>query len=84
MMIAYFEADYCGMCHALKETVMRPLEERGIEVVYIDAMEMPAVAETFGVKVLPTAAVIGDGGEVIAVYQGNITQEVLLMHFESD
>lgn len=78
--VLYFEADYCGMCRALRRTLVDPLRSRGIDVEVIDCMKRPCTAERYGIRKLPTTVVLDDGGEVFARYEGSATVEVIEMH----
>lgn len=78
--VLFFTANYCGMCRALKNTLVEPLRSRGIEVEEIDCMREPCRAESHGIKKLPTTIILGEDGEVYARYEGIATVEVVEMH----
>lgn len=78
--VLFFTANYCGMCRALKSTLVEPLRSRGIEVEEIDCMREPCRAESHGIKKLPTTIILGEDGEVYARYEGIATVEVVEMH----
>lgn len=78
--VLFFTADYCGMCRALKSTLVEPLRSRGIEVEEIDCMREPCKAESHDIKKLPTTVILDEDGEVYAKYEGIATVEVVEMH----
>lgn len=78
--VLFFTASYCGMCRALKSTLVEPLRSRGIEVEEIDCMREPCRAESHGIKKLPTTIILDEDGETYARYEGIATVEVVEMH----
>lgn len=78
--VLFFTANYCGMCRALKSTLVEPLRSRGIDVEEIDCMREPCRAESHGIKRLPTTIILDEDGEAYARYEGIATVEVVEMH----
>ncbi len=78
--VLFFTASYCGMCRALKKTLVEPLRSRGVEVEEIDCMRDPFRAERHGIRRLPTTIILDDDGEEYARYEGIATVEVVEMH----
>ena len=75
--LLYFEAGYCGMCKAVKASVIDPLVERGYDIEVVDCMAKPSLAERHRVKMLPTTVVLDEDGSVFSRYEGSVSIEFL-------
>lgn len=68
--VLYFYADHCGLCRAMKRSLVEPLESRGVRVCRIDVMNNKQAAIEFKIKKLPTTIVLDHDGEVYSRYEG--------------
>ena len=77
MRLVFFFADYCGLCHAMREHVIDPLASCGADVEIVNAVERPFYADSFRVSRLPTAVVLDEDGDEYARYTDMFTIGVL-------
>lgn len=77
MKAVYFYADYCGLCHALRKSVIDKLVKRGADIEAVDVMDRPYYADKFGITRIPTVIVIDGDGEEYARYTDMFTVGVL-------
>lgn len=77
MKLVFFFADYCGLCHAMRDSVVNELADRGADVEFVDVMERPHYADTFRVTRIPTAVVVDGSGCEYARYTDVFTIGVL-------
>lgn len=59
-----FWATWCGPCRMLSPVLDAAAEEKGFPVGKINVDEEPALADRFGIRVIPTLVFLRDGAEV--------------------
>lgn len=79
---AYFTAVWCGPCQTLTHTTWadRKVDDalRGYVPVKVDIDRNPALAEKYGVRAVPTLAVLGDEGQPLRQTEGALPAEDFL------
>jgi thioredoxin 1 len=79
--ILYFTSPYCVPCKTTQRPALkRLLEKTGerVQLLQVDALEQPNLAESWGVLSVPTTFVIDSGGQVRRVNHGVTSTEKLL------
>ncbi len=71
----YFHSAHCGPCRTLTPVVDAMAARYG-NVVKVDAMQQPAVAQRFGVRATPTLVLV-DAGKVVKVMLGSVSEKQL-------
>ena len=66
--VVQFTSPSCGPCRAAAPHLRRAAEAEGIPYVQFDLAERPDLASTYGIRSVPTVAVAGRGGRVVAVW----------------
>ena len=74
-LLFYFYSAHCGPCRTLTPLVDAMAARYG-NVVKVDAMAQPAVAQRFGVRATPTLVLV-DGGKVVKVMLGTVSERQL-------
>jgi thioredoxin 1 len=83
--ILYFTTPYCVPCRTTQRPALdRLLELTGerVQLIQVDAMEQPNLAESWGVLSVPTTFVIDSGGQARRVNHGVASTEKLLEQLE--
>ncbi|MFQ5594375.1 MAG: thioredoxin family protein [Anaerolineae bacterium] len=70
--VVYFWTDTCGQCKTMQSPALGRLAGMtpAVQVVSINALQQPAIADQFGVMTVPTTAVIDRAGHLRAVNHG--------------
>lgn len=83
--ILYFTTPYCVPCKTTQRPALdRLLELTGerVQLIQVDAIEQPDLAESWGVLSVPTTFVIDSGGQARRVNHGVTSAEKLLEQLE--
>ena len=84
---AYFTATWCGPCQNLKHTTWADKEVdaalRGYVPVKVDIDRSPELAQKYGVRAVPTFAVLGDDGEAVRQADGALPPQDFLRWLKS-
>lgn len=74
-----FEAPWCGPCAALQKTLdkLHHGDELGVMLAHVNIDDNPEIAKRFGVRGLPTLALIKDG-KIIASKTGGLTESIVV------
>lgn len=83
--ILYFTTPYCVPCKTTQQPALaRLLELTGerVQLIKVDALEEPELAESWGVLSVPTTFVIDSGGQARQVNHGVASTEKLLAQLE--
>lgn len=59
-----FWATWCGPCRMLSPVLDAAADEKGFTVGKVNVDEQPALADRFGIQVIPTLVFLKDGAEV--------------------
>ena len=80
---AYFTAAWCGPCQSLKHTTWADKDVEGALRAYvpvkIDVDRNPELAQKYGVRAVPTFALLGDDGRPLRQTDGALPPEDMLM-----
>jgi thiol-disulfide isomerase/thioredoxin len=68
--IVQFSTASCGPCKVAAPHLRAAADRAGIPYHQVDVGERPDVAQTYGIRRVPTIAVTGAGGRVIGVWTG--------------
>ncbi|MDL1900632.1 thioredoxin family protein [Anaerolineae bacterium CFX9] len=85
--ILYFTTPSCAPCQTVQTPALRRLEEMlgdHVQIVRVDATEMPEDARRWGVLSVPTTFVLNPEGKAVAVNHGVAHTETLLRQITSD
>lgn len=78
--ILYFSSPACAACRTTQRPALEKLLARWdgpLQVVEIDALQHPALADRWGVLTLPTTVVLDAAGIALRMHHGTATAEVL-------
>ncbi len=84
--VIYFWADSCAPCRLVQKPALEQLQADlgadGIQIVAIDALQEPALADGWGVLGLPTTFIIDRNGQPRGVNHGVVRAEQLREQIE--
>ncbi|RME48732.1 MAG: thioredoxin [Chloroflexi bacterium] len=76
--VVYFWTETCGQCKVMQAPVLdRLAQTMPLQVVSVNAVRQPDLADRFGVMTVPTTAVIDGAGHVRAVNHGYADEQTL-------
>ncbi len=76
--VVYFWTDTCGQCKIMQAPVLdRLAQTMPVQVVSVNAVQQPDLADRFGVMTVPTTAVIDGAGHLRAVNHGYADEQTL-------
>jgi len=78
--ILYFSAPGCAPCESVQKPALARLEDSyhgGLQVLEVDALERPALADAWGVLAVPTTFVIDAAGRPRRVNHGPTRESIL-------
>lgn len=84
--ILYFWTERCVQCRTLQEPALRRLPEllgEPVPVTKVNALEAPDIARRYGVLTVPTTAVFGADGRLVAINTGYAPAEQLAAQLRS-
>jgi thiol-disulfide isomerase/thioredoxin len=80
--VIYFWSEICGPCQTAQKPALKQLQaalgKQGVQIVAVNALEEPDIADGWGVLGLPTTFIVDPSGQVRGVNHGVVRVEKLL------